>query len=303
VTQAERLFTGSRHDAKTVFAQMKKRRLPPFPLAGTVTMVARSKLEPVTSHNVAARLAAGDATAGALAQEYVVLTAHLDHLGIGAPVHGDAIYNGAQDNAVGIAQLLEAGRLLARDRAQLKRSILFVATTAEEAGLYGAEYFATHPTVPAAAMVANVNLDMPTHLAPTTDLVPIGVEHSTLAAVVSQALRDAGLTLTPDPWPEEVDFIRSDQYEFVRAGVPAVYLAAGIHRVDGKDGKAAMTEWMREHYHQPSDEVTQPIDWAGAARLALVNRNIAYAIATQEARPAWNAGDFFGDRFGRRTAP
>ena len=228
-----------------------------------------------------------------------MLTAHLDHVGIGAPVDGDSIYNGAQDNAVGIGAMLEAGRLLMQDRAELRRSVLLVATTAEEKGLLGAQYFASHPTVPVESMVANVNLDMPTHIAEVSDLIPIGIEHSTLEPIARDAVAAAGLSLTPDPMPDEVIFVRSDQYRFVREGVPAVYLLSGITRKDGRDGSAAFLEWMGKHYHKPSDDLNQPIDWRGAARLAIVNRNIARAIATQEERPAWKPGDFFGEKFGR----
>jgi Zn-dependent M28 family amino/carboxypeptidase len=140
---------------------------------------------------------------------------------------------------------------------------------------------------------------MPTHIAEVTDLIPIGIEHSTLAAVTERAVRLAGLTLTPDPMPEEVAFVRSDQYPFVRVGVPAVYLWSGIKRKDGADGLKAVTEWMHKHYHKPSDDLNRPIDWLGAARLARVNYAIALEIATQEPRPAWNPGNFFGEKFGR----
>jgi Zn-dependent M28 family amino/carboxypeptidase len=109
----------------------------------------------------------------------------------------------------------------------------------------------------------------------------------------------AGLSVTPDPQPDEVLFIRSDQYPFVRAGVPAVFLLSGIHRKDGKDGLQVMEDFLSHTYHLPNDDLAQPIDWLGAARLAIVNRNIAYAIATRPERPTWNAGDFFGERFGR----
>lgn len=227
-----------------------------------------------------------------------MLSAHLDHLGIGAAVNGDSIYNGAQDNAVGIAAMLEAGRLLMQSRDSMRRSVLLLATTAEEKGLLGADHFAANPTVPPSAIVANVNLDMPTHLAPVTDVIPYGIEHSTLDTVAKAAVEAAGLTLTPDPFPDEVLFIRSDQYPFIRKGVPAVYLGAGIKRADDSDGLAAFGGFLRQHYHKPSDDLSRPIDWLGAAQLAIVNRNIAYAIATQEARPAWKPGDFFGEKFG-----
>ena len=306
--QAEVLFAGSPHRAAAVFSMLAKDKLESFDLEGTVTMQSRTTLSRLTTRHVIARVPSRadsaspvGTTDAALARENVVFTAHLDHVGIGAPVDGDAIYNGAQDNAVGMAAMLEAGRMLMRDSTRLRRSVLLVATAAEEKGLLGAQYFATFPTVPAESMVANVNLDMPTHIAEVTDLIPVGIEHSTLGAVTERAVRLAGLTLTPDPMPEEVSFVRSDQYPFVRVGVPAVYLWSGIKRKDGADGLEAVFAWMKQHYHKPSDDLNRPIDWLGAARLARVNYAIALEIATQEERPAWNEGNFFGEKFGRRA--
>jgi hypothetical protein len=306
--QAEVLFAGSPYRAEAVFSMLAKDELKAFDLKGTVTMRSRTTLSRLTTRNVIGRLPAGadssspgETRSAGLARENVVLTAHLDHLGIGAPVGGDSIYNGAQDNALGIAAMLEAGRMLMRESSRLRRSVLLVATAAEEKGLLGAQYFATYPTVPPDSMVANVNLDMPTHIAEVTDLIPIGIEHSTLGAVTERAVRLAGLTLTPDPMPEEVSFVRSDQYPFVRAGVPAVYLWSGIKRRDGADGLEAVFDWIKQHYHKPSDDLDRPIDWLGAARLARVNYAIALDIASQEQRPAWNEGNFFGDKFGRSS--
>jgi hypothetical protein len=305
-SKAPLLLAGARYTPAQVFARKEKGTLRPFELKGTVTLASRSKLEPVTSRNVVGKVPAGASSDGdaaaSRAGEHILLTAHLDHVGTGAAVNGDSIYNGAQDNAVGIAAMLEAGRLLMQSRDSMQRSVLLLATTAEEKGLLGADYFAANPTVPLASIVANVNLDMPTHLAPVTDLIPYGIEHSTLDTVAKTAVEAAGLTLTPDPFPDEVLFVRSDQYSFVRKGVPAVYLGAGIRRTDGSDGLAGFGAFLRQHYHKPSDDLSQPIDWNGAARLAIVNRNIAYAIATQETRPEWKPGDFFGDTFGAQKA-
>lgn len=299
VAQAGLLFAGSSYDAAGVYAMLERGELRAFELVGTVTLASRTQLERVTSHNVVGRLLPrGRAASGPLAGEHVVLTAHLDHVGIGAPVEGDSIYNGAQDNAVGVATMLEAGRLLAAEGRRLRRSVVLVATTAEEKGLLGAEYYATYPTVPRESIVANVNLDMPLHIAPVSDAIPYGLEHSTLDSVARRAVTAAGLTLTPDPMPEEVFFIRSDQYPFIRAGIPAVYLGAGIRFTDGTDGAAAQRQWMHDHYHLPSDDAGQPIDWVGAAQLAVVNKNIALAISTQPQRPAWKPGDFFGEMSG-----
>jgi hypothetical protein len=153
--------------------------------------------------------------------------------------------------------------------------------------------------VPAASLVANVNMDMPLLLADVTDVIPIGIEHSTLEAVAQRAVADAGLTLTPDPFPEEVVFVRSDQYAFVRQGVPAIYLLAGVKPRDGSDGGKMFTDWLSRHYHLPSDDLNQPIHWPAAARLAYVNYRIGLAIGNDPQRPTWKPGDFFGEKFGR----
>jgi Zn-dependent M28 family amino/carboxypeptidase len=294
-SRADAFFAGSRHDAAAVFRMFDDGALRSFDLAGTITLSSRSQLTRVNSRNVVGRIAA---PANPLASEHVALTAHLDHLGVGAPRNGDPIYNGAQDNAIGIASMLEAGRLLLGNQPNLKRSLLLVATTAEEKGLLGAQYFVSHPPVPRASIVANVNLDLPLTVAEVGDVIPIGIEHSSLDLVARQAVAAAGLTLTPDPMAEEVLFIRSDQYPFVRAGIPAVFLLAGIHRKDGRDGLEVLQDFLSHTYHLPNDDLHQPIDWLGAARLAVVNHNIAYAVATQPERPTWKAGDFFGRRFG-----
>ena len=275
-----------------------------FELPGTVLLAGRTKIEPVTSRNVAAKLPGSDA---ALGREHVVYTAHLDHVGIGTPVAGDAIYNGALDNALGVAILLEAARELHAGTDHPKRSALFLALTGEEKGLLGAEWFAQTPTVPRESLVANINMDMPVLLAPTSDVVPIGIEHSSLQPLVAQAAKDVGVTLSADPFPEEVVFVRSDQYAFIRAGIPAVYLDGGVvpGKADGKatapDPKLAMREFLRKCYHQPCDDASQPIQYADAARLARLNARIGTLVGNIAERPSWNAGDFFGTRFGRTT--
>lgn len=297
VQLAEAIFAGSPHTAAEVFAMLEAGQLRSFDLAGKATLTTRATLERVESHNVVARLPGSDA---ALSAEHVVFTAHLDHVGIGAPHAGDSIYNGAQDNAVGVATMLEAAQLLVAGPVRPKRSSLFIALTAEEKGLLGAFHFAAQPTVPSASLVANVNMDMPLLLTEVTDVIPIGIEHSTLEAVARRAVAEAGLTLTPDPFPEEVVFVRSDQYAFVRQGVPAVYLNSGVKPRDGSDGSKLFTEWLSHHYHLPSDDLARPIPWQGAARLAYVNYRIGLAIGNDLERPAWKPGDFFGRKFGRQ---
>ena len=293
--RAEVIFAGAPHTTDEVWTMLAEGRLRAFDLKGTIAMASRARLEPVASRNVLARVPGRDPR---LAGEHVVLTAHLDHLGIGAPRDGDAIYNGAHDNAVGIAIMLEAGQQLARESAGLRRSVLLLATTAEEKGLLGAKHFVAQPTVPAGSIVANVNLDMPLPFADLLDVVPVGIEHSTLDSVAQRAVARAGLVLTPDPLPHEVTFVRSDQYPFVSAGVPAVYLKSGIRLRTGGDGLAAVKAFRSNVYHLPQDDLSQPFDWFAAARLAQVNHWIAAEVANAAGRPAWKPGNFFGTKFG-----
>lgn len=298
---ADLIFADGTRTAAELFAAAREGTLEGFALPGTLALSGRTRIEPVESRNVVAALPGADT---ALAKDYVAYSAHLDHLGIGAPVDGDAIYNGALDNALGIAILLEAATQL---RAQAggqggapKRSMLFVAVTAEEKGLLGAEWFATHPTVPADALVANINMDMPVLLAPSKDAVPIGVEHSSLKTTLDTAASEIGVSLSPDPFPEEAVFVRSDQYAFIRAGVPAVYLTGGMISADGqRDPKLALRKFLREHYHRPSDDARLPIAYGDASRLARLNARIGRLIGDAAQRPAWNQGDFFGERFGK----
>lgn len=299
---ADLIFADGPRTAAQLFDAAQAGTLEGFALPGTLRLAARTTIAPVESRNVVAALPGSDA---ALAAQHVVYTAHLDHIGIGAPVKGedgreDRIYNGALDNALGVAILLEAARTLKAESPAPKRSMLFVALTAEEKGLLGAEWFATHPTVPAAGLVANINLDMPVLLAPSKDVVPIGVEHSTLKATLDAAAKDIGVALSPDPFPEEVVFVRSDQYAFIRAGIPAVYLDGGTESADGvRDPKLAFRKFLRDHYHRPSDEATLPIYWPDAVRLAKLNARIGRRVGDAAERPRWNDSDFFGGKFAR----
>jgi Zn-dependent M28 family amino/carboxypeptidase len=195
--------------------------------------------------------------------------------------------------------VLEAARLLVANPERPKRSMLFVALTAEEKGLLGAFQFAAEPTVARESLVATVNMDMPLPLGDAYDVLAIGIEHSTLQAVADRAVAEAGLTITPDPFADEVLFVRSDQYPFVREGVPAIVLLAGVKPRDGSDGLGRFREFLAARYHQPSDDLNHPIHWAGAADLAILNFRIGLAIGNDPERPAWNPGDFFGRQFGR----
>jgi Zn-dependent M28 family amino/carboxypeptidase len=298
---ARKLLEGGPVTAQELFERREAGTLTSFDLPGRITLAGRTAMRPVISHNVVGKLPGSDP---ALAGEYVAYSAHLDHVGRGAAVNGDTIYNGAFDNALGVSVMLQAATELAADAKAPRRSTLFVAVTAEERGLLGAEYFVTFPTVPKGSIVANINMDMPVFLTDVTDVVPIGVEHSSLEADVQAAAASLGVGLTADPKPEEVVFVRSDQYAFVREGIPAVYLDAGIQAKNpGEDALALYTGFLTEHYHQPSDDTSLPINYASAAMLARLNAAIGRRVGDADARPQWKPGDYFGEKFGAADTP
>ena len=270
------------------------------PLGIEVTIAGRTTRDRISSPNVIGIVPGSDPE---LANEFVIYSAHLDHIGLDpAPETDDAIMNGAYDNAMGIAIMLETARIIAAKPPA--RSVLFVAVTAEERGLLGSDYFAHYPTVPADSIVANINLDMPLFLFPLADLIAFGSEHSSLQPVVAVAATAEGFDLTPNPLPEEVLFVRSDQYSFVRQGVPSIYLVPGFTSTDPEiDGEAAFRDHLQNHYHKPSDDLTRPVDWDSAVRFTRAHIRIGYAIANQPERPVWNEDDFFGERFGAGGTP
>lgn len=297
---AIKLFAGAPTSLEQVFAQSEAGKAQSFDLPIEVALSSTTTLTHLTSPNVAGIIEGSDT---ALKGEYIVYTAHLDHIGRGAAVDGDEIYNGAFDNASGIAVLLETARYFATLPRKPRRSMLFLAVTAEEQGLLGSEYFARQPTVPRAAIVANVNMDMPLALTDVADLVAFGAEHSSLGAVTARAVRAEGMSISPDPMPEEVVFVRSDQYSFVREGIPAVYLDMGTHsRVAGVDGEALVEQFLKERYHMPGDDTSQPIHYESLAALARINARIGLEVGNARERPKWNPGDFFGELFARPAA-
>lgn len=259
-----------------------------------------SRFQDLRSPNVVAQLTGSDPK---LRNEYVVYTAHLDHLGIGEPVNGDKIYNGALDNASGSACLLEIARAYTRIAPRPRRSILFVFVTGEEEGLLGSDYFARYPTVAKDRLVANINIDGNLALLwPIKDIIARGAEHSTLSEPVQEAAARLNLDVTQDPFPELVFFIRSDQYSFVKQGIPAIFLGAGVNSSDPKiKPQEIITKWRQTIYHKPQDDMTQPFDFESGAKYAKYAFLLGYLVAQRNERPAWNPGDFFGQHYGRRS--
>jgi len=294
---AQALFLGAERQLDEVLSDDTNNvAIKGFALKSTVKMVSKSRHEEISSPNVVAAIEGSDP---ALKDEYVVFSAHLDHIGVSS--HSDAedkINNGALDNASGVAILLETARLLSTMPEKPKRSILFVVVTAEEKGLLGSSYFATNPTVPASQMVANVNLDMPLILYPFADIIAFGSTHSSLGPIVASAAEKIDLSLSDDPMPEQALFTRSDHYSFVKAGIPSVFLMTGFKSKDPKiNGGEVFGDFFENHYHQHSDEATLPIRYDAAASFAEVNMMIGLEIANGKKRPTWNQGDFFGKTF------
>ena len=293
---AEQLFEGASLTFEEALDAADEARPLSRALGIEVTMYRRSAHDRLASPNVVGILRGSDQE---MSNEYVVYSTHIDHLGIDTPVDGDSIYNGMYDNALGASVTLEIARSLASLPVSPRRSILFVAVTGEERGLLGSDYFAHYPTVPAADIVANVNIDMPMFLFPMNTVVGYGSEHSSLEGLTAAEAMKEGFELTPDPYPDEVYFIRSDQYSFVRQGIPAVYFAEGIGATDpAVDGRALQEEFFSVHYHHPSDDLSQPIVWETAIRFTRAGLRVGYRIAMDDHRPTWNEGDFFGNKFG-----
>lgn len=301
-TVAAGLFEGAQIDLETLLQRDDAgETLTSFDLKGRINMSQQSTHSDLLSPNVAAFLPGSDPL---LANEYVLYTAHLDHLG---ELHsagdeskqGDLINNGAMDNASGVAVMLETARLFTESEAP-RRSVLFVAVTGEEKGLVGSEYFAMNPTVPIDSIVSEVNLDMPVLLYDFADVIAFGSEHSSLGETVREAAASFAIELSPDPFPEQNIFVRSDHYRFVQQGVPSVFLVTGMKSLDGDINTQPIFEgFLKEHYHKPSDDLNLPINYASAAKFTRINLKIGELIANDPKRPKWHEGDFFGRTFAK----
>lgn len=287
------LFNQAPQSLEEIFAQLEAGESPQgFDLNVSATLSRESRHEEISSPNVAAILPGSDPE---LSNEYVLYTAHSDHIGVTKDLsQDDHINNGAMDNASGVSVMLETARLFAEAETRPKRSILFVSVTAEERGLLGADYYAHNPTVPMSQIVANVNLDMPVLLYDFADVIAFGSTHSTLGDSVATAAGEFGIELSEDPMPEQAIFTRSDHYPFVKKGVPAVFLMTGFTAKDeDQDGGQIWGEFFAEHYHQPSDQPDLPINYEAGVVFTNINYAIGQQVANAPERPRWLPDSFF----------
>jgi Zn-dependent M28 family amino/carboxypeptidase len=289
---ADQLLAGSGHSFAELSALADgSADLPRFPLKASLSTVLGAFRQKLSSPNLAAVLEGRDP---ALRNEYVVLSAHLDHLGVGQPIAGDRIYNGAMDDASGVASVLDiAGQMVSGARPM--RSVLFLIVTAEEKGLLGSHYFAVDPTVPSGSIVADLNFDMPLPLWKLRNVLVQGADESSLGEVARATAAAEGLRLVPDPLPDRNSFIRTDQFSFVKAGVPALAFKFGFER--NTPEFEIEHQWRANRYHAPSDDPEQPGVLNGeAVKLDDFVTAITRAVANAGQRPSWNPQSLFNPR-------
>jgi Zn-dependent M28 family amino/carboxypeptidase len=285
--RAEKLFAGSGHTFQELAELARDRKpLPRFPLLVSLKSRAKVQKQEVTSANVIAKLPGSDPK---LRNEFVVLSAHIDHLGIGEPINGDRIYNGAMDNGSGCALLLDMAASLRKET--FRRSILLEFVTAEEKGLLGSKFFAAHPTVDPQSMVADFNVDMFLPIVPLTVLKVKGLAESDLGDQASQVARSFNVRVLPDLQPLRNSFIRSDQYNFVRHGIPSLNMEIGFD--PGSPEQKIFKDWLTNHYHAPSDDTNQSINLSAAALYEEIMRKLLIVVANADTRPEWKADSFF----------
>ncbi|MEL6364907.1 MAG: M28 family peptidase [Pseudomonadota bacterium] len=294
---AAKLFEGAPMTGEEAVTAGAKGPVAGFDLETSVSLQRRTAFfEKAPSRNVAALLPGSDPE---LADEYVVLTAHYDHVGVCRPLaEDDKICNGALDNAIGTSMLLEVARTLAKAKKRPKRSILFLAVGAEEKGLLGSDYFGNFPTVPRERIVANINLDGALPFYKFVDVIAFGAEQSEMGERLAAAIRPLGMTVAPDPFPEQSIFTRSDQYSFVKAGVPALFLYMGFTDPNGENvGRGWWDRTLATLYHQPTDDLSSPIDYEVAAQFTDVFRRVTLETTNRRQRPRWYAESVFGAAF------
>ncbi len=285
----DKFFAASGHTYEEFLKLVQDNKpLPHFPMNVSLRAAIRVKTAEVEAPNVAGLLPGSDSK---LKNEYVVMSAHLDHVGIGRPVNGDSIYNGAMDDASGIASVIEIARHLKASGKKLKRSVIFLAVTAEEKGELGSQFFAAHPTEPADKIVADINLDMFLPLYPLKVIEVQGLTESTLGDTVRMVAHKDGVDVQPDQEPDQNRFIRSDQYSFIRRGVPSLAFKFGYEQ--GSPEQKMRLDWVRDRYHKPSDDLSQPVDTAAAAKFDQVIVGLLERVANDSARPHWKPDSFF----------
>jgi Zn-dependent M28 family amino/carboxypeptidase len=288
-SRAGKLFEASGHKLQEILDLAKARKpLPRFPLALSIrakTEVTRKVLE---SSNVIAKFPGSDSK---LQNEYIVLSAHVDHIGVGEPINGDRIYNGAMDNAAGSAVLLDVAAALRKATDKPRRSVLFVFLTGEEKGLLGSRYFTAYPTVKPSSMIADINIDMFLPIVPLKVLTIYGLAESSLGDLAKETAQSLGVRSQPDPEPQRNAFIRSDQYNFIRKGIPA--LAMGVGFDPGSPQQQVFKDWLMHRYHAPSDDLNQPVDLGAAAKYEDIIRTLMLRVADSPQRPEWNPDSFF----------
>jgi Zn-dependent M28 family amino/carboxypeptidase len=289
---ARQLLKLAGQDLDALVKSAQSRDFKPVPLGVTTSLTLANKVEKVQTANVGGLLRGSDPK---LKEEAVIYTAHHDHLGIGEPVDGDNIYNGAVDNGAGIAQILSIARAFAELPQAPKRSVLFLFVAAEEQGLLGSEYYARHPSFHPGRIAANINYDGGNFLGRGLELAYIGLGKSSLDNVVKGLAQQQGRTVVGDQFPDRGFFYRSDQFNFAKIGVPAIYLDSGTKYRDrpAEWGVQKAEEYESKHYHQPSDELKDDWNYEGMIEDARVGFFAGVLVANDDKLPTWNPGDEF----------
>ncbi len=289
---AKKIFQMAGRDFDALRKQALTREFKPVPLGMTASFGIRNTLRTIRSRNVVAKLEGSD---DRLKDEYVIYTAHWDHLGVGKPVGGDRIYNGALDNASGVASVLEIARAFTQVQPRPKRSMLFLMVTAEEQGLLGSQYYATNPIDPLRTTAAVINIDGVNQWGRTKDLTVVGLGASDLDDYLRQAASEQGRTLRPDPEPEKGFYYRSDHFNFAKGGVPALDPDAGVEYIGKPDdyGRKKRDEYTAHDYHAPSDQIKPDWDLSGAVEDALLMFTVGYRVGNADKLPEWKPGNEF----------
>jgi Zn-dependent M28 family amino/carboxypeptidase len=290
--QAKALFAMAGHDFDALKKAAVSRDFKPIPFGVTASMTIRNTIRTLDSNNVVGRVTGSDP---ALKDEYVIYTSHWDHFGVGEPVDGDKIYHGAQDNATGIGGLIELGRAFARLQPRPKRSIVFLAVTAEEQGLLGSDYYAGNPLYPLAKTLAVINMDSLNVHGRTRDLSITGFGNSDLDDYAQQVAATQGRVVKPDPTPERGGYYRSDHFPFAKRGVPALASGGGVEYIGKPEGWGLKMEeeYTANHYHKPSDKVRPDWDMSGAAEDLQYYWLVGYRVAQAGKYPEWKPGTEF----------